>query len=105
VFLELKKKHYPKDFRKRIFWILLRTQTEAKQKSVEAQAEQDAAKIEAETKLIEAQAEKDANELLNQSLSNDILQKEWIEKWDGHMPTYYGGDAGIMFNAGNAATE
>jgi regulator of protease activity HflC (stomatin/prohibitin superfamily) len=82
---------------------LLRTQTEAKQKSVEAQAEQDAAKIEAETKIIEAQAEKDANELLNQSLSNDILQKEWIEKWDGHMPTYYGGDAGIIFNAGNVS--
>lgn len=70
---------------------LLKAQTEAKQKSVQAQAEQDAAKIEAETKLIEAEAEKKANEMLNQSLSDDILQKEWIEKWDGHMPTYYSG--------------
>ena len=86
---------------------LLKTQTEAKQKSVQAQAEQDAAKIEAETKLIEAEAEKKANEMLNQSLSDDILQKEWIEKWDGHMPTYYSGSgdgASLIFDTG-AVTE
>lgn len=79
---------------------LLKTETEAKQKSVQAQADQDAARIKAETKKINAQAEKEANELLNQSLSDDILQKEWIEKWDGKMPTYYGGDAGMMFDMG-----
>lgn len=81
---------------------LLKTQTEAKQKSVQAQAEQDAAKIEAETKLIEAEAERKANELLTQSLTDDILQKEWIQKWNGQMPTYYGGSGegvGIMFDA------
>lgn len=74
---------------------LLKTEMEAKQKSVEAQAEQDAARIEAETKLIEAEAEKKANELLDQSLSDDILQKLWIEKWDGKMPAYYGGSNGM----------
>ena len=75
---------------------LLKAETEAKQKSVQAQAEQDAAKIEAETKIIEAEAERKANELLNQSISDEILQREWIEKWNGQMPTYYGGDAGLM---------
>lgn len=70
---------------------LLKTETEAKQKSVQAQAEQDAAKIKAETKLIEAEAEKKANELLNQSLTDMVLQMEWIEKWNGQMPTYYSG--------------
>ena len=79
---------------------LLKTQTEAKQKSVQAQADQDAAKIKAETKLIEAEADKKANELLNQSLSNYILQKQWIEKWNGQMPTYYGGDANLMIGTG-----
>ena len=77
---------------------LLKTETEAKQKSVQAQADQDAAKIEAETKLIEAEAEKKANEMLNQSMSDYILSKLWIEKWNGTMPQYYGGDAGLMFN-------
>ena len=76
------------------------TKIEAQQKSVQAQAEQDAARIEAETKLIEAEAEKKANELLNQSLSADILQKAWIEKWNGQMPTYYGGNADLMIGVG-----
>ena len=75
---------------------LLKAETEAKQKSVQAKAEQEAAIIEAETKLIEAEAEKKANELLNQSLSADILQKQWIDKWNGEMPEYYGGNADLM---------
>lgn len=78
---------------------LLKAETQAKQKSVQAQADQEAAKIKAETRKIEAQAEKEANKMLNESLSEDILMKKWIEKWDGKMPTYYGGDgAGLMFD-------
>ena len=70
---------------------LLKAETEAKQKSVQAKAEQEAASIKAETKLIEAEAEKKANELLNQSLTDMVLKMEWIDKWNGHMPTYYSG--------------
>lgn len=70
---------------------LEKTKMEAQQKSVQAQAEQDAAKIKAETKLIEAEAEKAANELLNMTLTDEILEKLWIEKWNGQMPTYYSG--------------
>lgn len=79
---------------------LLKAEMEAKQQSVQAQAEQDAAKIEAETKLIEAEAERKANEMLTQSLTPDILQMQWIKKWDGKMPTYYGGGdgLGLIFN-------
>lgn len=83
---------------------LLKAETEAKQKSVQAQAEQDAARIEAETRLIEAEAEKKANDLLNQSLTNDILQKTWIEKWNGIMPTYYGGNADLLIGVGGSGT-
>jgi len=83
---------------------LLKTQTEAKEKSVKAQAAQDAAKIEAKTKLIEAEAAQKANEMLNQSLSDEILRKAWIEKWNGKMPTYYGGDADLMLNMGGNTT-
>lgn len=81
---------------------LLKAQTEAKQKSVTAQAEQDAAKIQAETKIIQAEAEKKANELLQQSLSDLILNQQWINKWNGNVPTYYGGDGtDLIFNTGN----
>lgn len=77
---------------------LLKAETEAKQKSVQAKAEQEAAKIEAETKLIEAEAEKKANELLNQTLTEEILRMEFISKWNGQLPTYMGGDADLMLN-------
>lgn len=80
---------------------LKKTETEAKAAAVKAKADQEAAKIKAETKLINARAEKEANELLNKSLSDKVLQKEWIDKWDGKMPTYYGGSGeSIMFNIG-----
>lgn len=79
---------------------LLKAETEAKQKSVQAQAEQDAARIEAETKLIEAEAEKKANEMLNQTLTDEILRQQWIEKWNGSMPEYYGGNADLMIGVG-----
>ena len=79
---------------------LLKAEKEAKQKSVQAQAEQDAARIEAETKLIEAEAEKKANEMLNQTLTDEVLFMKWIEKWDSHLPTYYGGDADLMIGVG-----
>lgn len=75
---------------------LKKAEIDAKQQSVQAQAEQDAAKIKAETMKIEAQAQKEANELLNFSLSNLILKQQWIEKWDGKLPTYYGGDSTMM---------
>ena len=67
-----------------------------RKQSIIAGALTDAAKIEAETKLIEAEAEKKANELLNMTLTDEILRKLWIEKWNGHMPTYYAGEGAGM---------
>ena len=82
---------------------LLKAETEAKKAAVTAQAEQDAAKIKAETKLIEAEAEKKANELLQSSLTQLILRQQWIEKWNGEVPMYYGGeDTDLIFDAGSA---
>lgn len=72
---------------------------EAQQASVVAQAEQDAAKIKAETLRIEAEAQKAANDLLSGSLTDLILREQWIEKWNGKLPEYYGSeDLGIMID-------
>ena len=35
-----------------------------------------------------AEAEKKANELRQQALTPAILEKMWIEKWDGKLPVY-----------------
>ena len=56
------------------------------------------AKVEAETKKVEAQGEAEANKIKEKSLTKDILQQQFIEKWDGQLPnTYTGGDVmGIL---------
>ena len=38
--------------------------------------------------LVAAQAEAEANRLKQQALTPQILEKMWIEKWDGKLPTY-----------------
>ncbi|MFV0598206.1 MAG: prohibitin family protein [Bacteroidales bacterium] len=40
----------------------------------------------AETKKIKAQGEADANAIESEKLTPQILQKMWIEKWDGKLP-------------------
>ena len=80
---------------------LKKTQTEAKKKAVEAQADQDAARISAETRIIQAEAEKKSNELINASLTKELLDKQWIARWNGQVPTYYGGnEPGLLMNIG-----
>jgi hypothetical protein len=46
---------------------------------------QQAMQVENEVKV--AEAEKKANELRQQALTPAILEKMWIEKWDGTVPT------------------
>lgn len=45
------------------------------------------AEANAQKMIVAARAEKEANELRSQALTSAILQKMWIEKWDGTVPT------------------
>ena len=63
----------------------LKAEYENKTKIAQAQAE-------AEAKLVAAEAEAKANELLEQSLTDTILQQMYIEKWDGKLPTVVAGE-------------
>lgn len=57
------------------------------------------AETEGEAKVIEAKKEKEANELLNKTLTDEILMQQFIEKWDGKLPTNYAGkDVLSIFN-------
>ncbi|HSI20215.1 MAG TPA: prohibitin family protein [Verrucomicrobiae bacterium] len=47
-------------------------------------------------KLEQAKKEAEAQAVQKESLTAEILQKQAIEKWDGHMPQYVGG--GAVFN-------
>ena len=65
----------------------------AEQKVLTAQQELEKTKIEAEKKIVEARATKEANDLLKQTLTDEIIEKLFIEKWDGKLPTVYGGNS------------
>ena len=63
-----------------------------------ARVEEAVAKAEAEKILVAARAEKEANELRQQALTPAILQKMWIERWDGHVPTVQTGSNSMFMD-------
>lgn len=50
------------------------------------------AKLESEARIVEAEATQRANELLKQTLTDELIAKEFIDKWDGKLPETYAGD-------------
>lgn len=94
---------------------LLQAETEQKQQTLIAQAEAERemikAKSESEQRLIRAQAEADAVkiaadaeayrlEMESKYITDAVIQKETVEKWDGKLPTITGTDAVPLINAG-----
>lgn len=59
---------------------------EAAQELERKQIELNIAKAEAEKQKIEAQGIADYNEIIRKSISPEVIQNKWIEKWDGVMP-------------------
>lgn len=71
----------------------------SEQNVLTAQQELEKAKVEAEKKIVEAEATNKANELLKQNTTDEVLMKQFIEKWDGKLPeTYAGNDILSIFN-------
>ncbi|MDD4972035.1 MAG: SPFH domain-containing protein [Paludibacter sp.] len=50
--------------------------------------------------ILTAQGESQALQIKGQSISNNpkVIELEWIQKWNGQLPTYMLGDQGIMLN-------
>lgn len=76
-----------------------------KQKAERAKVEAERMKVEAEGKAevqkIEAQAQAEANKILQQSLTSEMLQQQWIEKWDGKLSVVSGSDSNVVLNGLN----
>ena len=71
----------------------------ATQDALRVERELEIVKAEAEKKIVAARAEKEANELRTKALTPEILQQQWIEKWDGTLPKVVTGEeAGLMLN-------
>lgn len=75
---------------------LIKTKTEQEQEIVvaEAQAKKKIieAKAEAEATKKKAQAQAEANRVITKSLSDDLIEYEKIQKWNGELPLATGGD-------------
>ena len=67
-----------------------KAEADAEAKLKAAQAAIEIAKAEAEAKMITAQAEADANKIVNDSITDKILEKATIDAWDGKLPTVVG---------------
>lgn len=61
---------------------------EAIQRAQQAENEVKVAEAQAKKLLVAANAEAEANRLKQQALTPQILEKMWIEKWDGKLPVY-----------------
>ena len=59
----------------------------AVQEAMKVENELKVVEAEAKKKIVAAEAEYKANELRSKSLTPAVLQKMWIEKWDGTIPT------------------
>lgn len=64
----------------------------AKKEAETAEYKKQKAQLEGEAKVIEAQKEKEANELISKTLTDELLMEQFIEKWDGKLPTVTGGE-------------
>ncbi|WP_425415019.1 prohibitin family protein [Pseudobacillus wudalianchiensis] len=63
---------------------------EAAQELERKQIELKIAQAEAEKKKIEAEGIAKYNEIIKKSISKEVIQNKWIEKWDGKMPKAMG---------------
>jgi regulator of protease activity HflC (stomatin/prohibitin superfamily) len=61
-------------------------QQKAETQKIDNQTKVDKAKADAEALLIAAEAEAKANKLIEQSLSDNIIKQQYIEKWNGELP-------------------
>ena len=70
------------------------------QAKAEAEKQRIEAEGKAEAKVIEAEAEAKANEKISKSITPEVLQREWIQKWNGKTPSVVS-DSDIMYGINN----
>jgi len=54
------------------------------------------AKHQKEARITNAEAQAKEQELQKSTITDQLLEKMWIERWDGHLPTYMMDDAGAL---------
>lgn len=74
----------------------LKADYENETKIAKAEADVNIARAEAEALLVKAEAEAEANNTINKSLTENVLEKMMLDKWNGELPTVTGGEGNYM---------
>lgn len=72
----------------------------AQQRALQARYELEQAKVLAQQRVVEAQAQSQAQQLLQQTLTPELIQQQAIAKWDGRLPSVVGA-SGVLPMIGN----
>ncbi len=72
--------------------VALNAKIEATQRAMQRENELKETEAQAKMDIAKAQGVAEAQRLMQQSLTPELLRKLWIEKWDGHLPTYMTGN-------------
>jgi regulator of protease activity HflC (stomatin/prohibitin superfamily) len=70
----------------------------AQQNALKAEQDLQRVKVEAEQTVARAQAEADSYKLKSQEITPEILLMNYIDKWDGKLPTMVTGDGSVMID-------
>jgi len=87
VSVEIKDVQIPEDYKRAVEEKKVAEQIRAK-----AETEKQTAIIKAEQELEVKKLEAEANRIVTESLTQEILQKMYIDKWDGKLPLYMSGE-------------
>ena len=63
---------------------------------IQAEKNKEVAEIKAQELLISANAEAEANRIVSESLTEQLIEQQKIEKWDGELPQVMGSDATVL---------
>lgn len=103
--IDIREVYYNPEYEKAINQKKLEEQQVLTLQEVTKQKEEKAkqAEIDANIKIINAQAEAKALQIKGQSISSNpkIVELEWINKWNGQLPTYMLGNQGVMLSMPN----
>lgn len=85
---------------------IIEAEAAAKIKKVDTEAQAEAAKIAADAEAyqirVKAEAEAEANKKLAASLTDELINYEYAQSWNGELPTYMGGESSIpVLDLGN----
>jgi len=73
-------------------------QQNAETQKINNQTKIDKANADAEAKKIEAEAEAKANRMIEESLTDNIIKQQYIEKWDGKLPVTNAGKNDLILD-------